>query len=522
MPHSSAKLRPKASFAIFKYTTMSSFASAIKAYNDRDFARALSLFHAVGQKYGTELVQANIELCRREIERSSSIVRQPTASQAVTSRTALPTIAVEKAPRGMVTVKGQNLTRESPQPSLSIIVPVHNTAGYLSQCIDSILQQSHRDFELILVDDGSTDESPVILADALQRDDRIVLISNALASGNPGTPRNQALSIARGEYIGFVDSDDWIEPHFYKELVDAANISHAEIAFSGGFNNHTNRGIEVRKYGKNFFNAVGSLFHRYHESFMIWDKIFSRDLLVRHNIRMGETKAAVDVPFIFKAYHHANFAEICHELVGYNYRRETPTSVTVNQRRGSACDFEFRAYADIDEWSRNCNATAQLRNIISIKKVTSFIYTLSLVNALDFKDVYERTKEAFRQIDRNIIERFSTEAGKRWIINKFDAIIRLDAENYFNETRKAEENSIDVREKSKFYLRGERAGIAFFPTWVKSNPYQELFYSAINKSTLTSFDHTSTTYISTGFIRSLMTNQPARAGFLRPWHTQRK
>ncbi len=103
-------------------------------------------------------------------------------------------------------------------PRLSIIVPVYNAEPWLRRCVDSILSQTFTDLEAILVDDGSTDGSAGIIDDYTCRDPRIV----AVRQDNRGVSqaRNAGLEAARGEFVGFVDSDDWIEPDMYARMVE--------------------------------------------------------------------------------------------------------------------------------------------------------------------------------------------------------------------------------------------------------------------------------------------------------------
>lgn len=118
---------------------------------------------------------------------------------------------------------------------LSIIVPVYNVEAYLPRCVDSILAQTFTDFELILVDDGSPDGCPAICDEYAKKDRRIRVIHKA--NGGLSDARNAALDIARGEYIGFVDSDDFIHPQMYeilykvciKERADIAQCNYAEF-----------------------------------------------------------------------------------------------------------------------------------------------------------------------------------------------------------------------------------------------------------------------------------------------------
>lgn len=116
----------------------------------------------------------------------------------------------------------------SQRPQLSVIVPVYKVEPYLQKCIDSILNQTFRDLELILVDDGSPDGCPAICDAAAQKDSRVVVLHRKNAGLSAA--RNAGLMMARGDYIGFVDSDDYIAPEMYEKLYDAMVYSDAQIA----------------------------------------------------------------------------------------------------------------------------------------------------------------------------------------------------------------------------------------------------------------------------------------------------
>ena len=115
-------------------------------------------------------------------------------------------------------------------PLISIIVPVYKTEQYLRKCVDSILAQTYTNIEVILIDDGSPDGSPILCDEYAQNDSRVKVIHQKNAGVSAA--RNAGLDIAAGEYIGFVDSDDWIEPDMYEVLMDIASKSGADIAAS--------------------------------------------------------------------------------------------------------------------------------------------------------------------------------------------------------------------------------------------------------------------------------------------------
>ena len=106
------------------------------------------------------------------------------------------------------------------EPTISIIVPVYKTEEYLEKCVDSILAQTFRDFELLLIDDGSPDNCPALCEEAAARDPRIRVIHQKNAGLSAA--RNTGVEAARGEWIGFVDSDDSIAPEMYETLLTYA------------------------------------------------------------------------------------------------------------------------------------------------------------------------------------------------------------------------------------------------------------------------------------------------------------
>lgn len=114
---------------------------------------------------------------------------------------------------------------------LSIIVPVYKVEKYIRRCLDSIINQTFTDFELILVDDGSPDTSGEICEGYAKKDERIRVIhqENKGLSG----ARNTGVEVSKGEYIGFVDSDDWIELEMYEKLITAAEKYGADIVKCG-------------------------------------------------------------------------------------------------------------------------------------------------------------------------------------------------------------------------------------------------------------------------------------------------
>jgi glycosyltransferase involved in cell wall biosynthesis len=116
-------------------------------------------------------------------------------------------------------------------PRLSIIVPIYNGEKYLSKCIESILAQDYTDFELILVDDGSRDGSLAICNGYAERDGRVTVLHKE--NGGLVAARKSGFDASHGEYVGFVDCDDYIEPYMYSDLMNAAERDGSDIVVGG-------------------------------------------------------------------------------------------------------------------------------------------------------------------------------------------------------------------------------------------------------------------------------------------------
>ena len=111
--------------------------------------------------------------------------------------------------------------------AVSIIVPCYNVAPYLDVCLDSLVNQTLPDIEIICVNDGSTDDTPALLREWAQRDSRIRIIDRE--NGGQGAARNTGMDAAEGEYIGFVDPDDYVEHSMYARLLEEARRHETDI-----------------------------------------------------------------------------------------------------------------------------------------------------------------------------------------------------------------------------------------------------------------------------------------------------
>lgn len=217
------------------------------------------------------------------------------------------------------------------QPKVSVIIPVYNAEEYLKQLLESILRQSLTEIEVICVDDGSTDESAKIIQNYCNIDSRVRIIcqENQFA----GVARNAGLSVAKGEYIHFMDADDWVEKDAYEEWYSIAKDQDADVCIGG----HTNYDVlnkkKTRKDCSPSKNYVYSCtFEKHVESFIYagvvpWNKIYRRRFLEENNIKFDTLFCANDRSFYYNVITHAkNITFIRKSFV--NYRQNVPGALT--------------------------------------------------------------------------------------------------------------------------------------------------------------------------------------------------
>lgn len=179
-------------------------------------------------------------------------------------------------------------------PLVSIIVPVYNVEKYISECIESIQKQTYENLQIILVDDGSTDQSGAVCRAYAEKDQRIKVIHQQ--NGGPVPARKHGLEFAEGEYIGFVDSDDNIDPDMYQVLTNIMETSGADFVHSGYWENENKKAVNGqrvielldrdRKY-KFLKDAV--LGTEYYVSPSIWSKLFKADLIKESYMQISNT-----------------------------------------------------------------------------------------------------------------------------------------------------------------------------------------------------------------------------------------
>lgn len=168
-------------------------------------------------------------------------------------------------------------------PLISVIVPIYNVEKYLARCVDSIVNQIYKNLEIILVDDGSPDRCPQMCDDYAEKDSRIKVVHKK--NGGLSDARNAGVAVATGEYISFIDSDDYVSDDFFECLLDVMNKENSDIAecsvvklYEDGHLEQYTDSFEINSY--NTQNALLMLISESHFKTQVWNKLYKSDLVL--------------------------------------------------------------------------------------------------------------------------------------------------------------------------------------------------------------------------------------------------
>lgn len=202
---------------------------------------------------------------------------------------------------------------------LSIIVPVYGVEKYIDKCLNSLVKQSLKEIEIIVVNDGTKDNSQKIIDKYVKKyPDKIK--SYIKENGGQGSARNYGLKKATGEYIGYVDSDDFVEKDMYKKLYNKAKENNYDIVVCGNYNvseDYQNKNIDT--FINNYNTDLENIFFG---KMAVWNKIYKRDILIKNKLEFKEKVWYEDLAFTLKAIMNSNtFAFIDEPLYDYLIRK---------------------------------------------------------------------------------------------------------------------------------------------------------------------------------------------------------
>lgn len=238
---------------------------------------------------------------------------------------------------------------------ISIIVPVYNMEQYLDRCMDSILNQTYENLEIILVDDGSTDKSSLMCDEYAKKDPRIKVVHKV--NGGLSDARNAGLDVATGAYIGYVDSDDWIEPDMYEKMYQACIEYNAQVVVcryaqvyrDKTVKNDTDNVVAFDREKLLGYYICDSDDYKIYNS--VWSKLFKRELV--DGVKFPVGKNSEDIMYTTKAFCKADKGVYIDKCL-YNYVLDREGSIMNVKRAERMFDDELPFWREHIEYIRRC------------------------------------------------------------------------------------------------------------------------------------------------------------------------
>lgn len=285
---------------------------------------------------------------------------------------------------------------------ISIIVPVYNVEKYLHRCVDSILAQTYENIEIILVNDGSTDNSPNICNEYKAKDARIKVIHQA-NSGQSGA-RNAGLKVATGEYIGFVDSDDWIMPDMYEYLLRIVEENNSEIGdieclFADKFSNS----VEIKDEVIEIYEEKDILWHYLYRGlnskvapYSACRKLYKRSFFEK--VMFQEGKINEDILANYEILSTAKKIAVSNQCKYFYFQNELSTTTTGFKKK----DFDLlKICNEICELSSEENYR-KINELAKMKLARSYFSLLAKIARYGFSDNELNRRETIKCLTKGL------------------------------------------------------------------------------------------------------------------------
>ncbi len=307
-------------------------------------------------------------------------------------------------------------------PKISVIIPLYNCENEIKKCLKSIINQSYKNLEILVVNDASTDKSKETVEKLIDSDNRIRLI-NLQKNAGAGNARNIGLDNATGELIAFIDSDDWIDTNFYNILYDNMRKYNSDIAVAGILNEYEYKSKSEIRYKYEYDNCLDNFFalellsrsinQDIYITPIVNNKLYKKELFLKHNIKYDKTSLYEDDAITFWLLYYAKKVSITSKTNYHYLQRENSLVHTFNKKH-------------IDDLFENHK---RMMNIIEEKK----LYDIKETAQKYFK------KTLFAMLDR-LVELVPNKIQQRefieYLLNKFptavDLLLVIDAIDFIN------------------------------------------------------------------------------------------
>jgi glycosyltransferase involved in cell wall biosynthesis len=287
-------------------------------------------------------------------------------------------------------------------PEISIIVPVYNVEEYLPKCLESILGQTFVDFELILVNDGSTDNSGSICEKFLKKDQRIKLIHQV--NRGLSNARNAGIVMAKGKFFSFIDSDDWIEKNMLFEMHDQLIKSNADIVIAGHFVVNLDGSIEEKNNVKatrvlDRISATSLILLDEEINSFAWDKLYRRALF--DNLRYPENRLFEDTATTYKLFNKASKLIQMNKAYYFYQRRES--GICLNQEFSKVVKRNYDNYLAFQERYEFATSNDDFLSVADACQAKAFIHGQQLLHFI-VKNKLDPKNSSFKPILKKLSE----------------------------------------------------------------------------------------------------------------------
>ena len=296
------------------------------------------------------------------------------------------------------------------KPAISVIVPVYNVENYLSECLESILNQTFHDFEIICVNDGATDNSYDILKDYAQKYENIKVI-NQENKGLSGA-RNTGIEAANGDYLAFIDSDDLVKEDFLEKLYNKAIETDADITVGNVYylqnNELSNENYISKRISKIAKRKLLTKKDKIvlSEIPVVWNKLYKRYFFTEYGVRFYEGLKFEDIPFSFIVFALSNKIAI-NEQACYYYRKNDSSIMSKAYTTQSMFDiikiFD-RLHSQVLELINNNILPEKYFNIFNTYKINVFYVWNKRVCGEYKKEFKEKTKNELKDLQVSILD----------------------------------------------------------------------------------------------------------------------
>lgn len=236
---------------------------------------------------------------------------------------------------------------------VSVIVPCYNAERFLHKCLDSLIGQTLKEIEIICVNDCAKDNTAVILEEYAKKDSRIKIVTHEKNQGLSAA-RNSGIAIATGEYIGFVDSDDFVELTMMEKLYGKAIKKNADLVIGNVYLYFEDTGkTQIFRDERFFMYLAGQVFKFEDQPSLVscigaWDRIYKRELITDNNLRFPVGMIYEDQPFSIQAMAYANRITVVSDPL-YYYRKNSGSSITDNEIKNDNYKFHFVQIANMSK-----------------------------------------------------------------------------------------------------------------------------------------------------------------------------